>query len=517
MIATRLKAKLVLGILLILVFLLQVSPVISNSVYFGFDQGLDQLLVRRLVVDHKFSLVGRYSGLQGVLMGPLWTLGNSIPFIFSKGDPAANVLFWSFISLVFAGFFIHLIKRKIGVAIWPIVIFFLFSQTFIDAPRIVTSPNPLVFISPFLIYCLFEIVKNNGKRLLIVAWILIGIFFQLEIAFAIYTPILLLLTLIIFCGIKSLVNKYNLIGIFVFILSLGPQLIFDLRHNFLMTRGLLGFFLNTNNSLMTSNYSLFDRTISRIGSLIGDATLYALFPRVPILSIALAFLCLIGWILIWKGKPKLRLLLKLLLLTLAVFYVGFIFYPGTIWQWYRAGLPIVFILLVGIPLGYFWNKNFISKSISIGFCILFVFQSLSRFNFPLSLIKSEDNFVGSLGNQKRIIDYIYMQANGNDFNYYVYTPPVYDYIWQYDFIWYGQDKYVKLPSNWAMSVPLLGIGSQLKPPSLNTKDQLFLIIEPNRERPGESQFWRDSFIKIGDVISRKIFPGNIVVERRMIY
>jgi hypothetical protein len=94
-----------------------------------------------------------------------------------------------------------------------------------------------------------------------------------------------------------------------------------------------------------------------------------------------------------------------------------------------------------------------------------------------------------------------------------HTPPVYDYVWQFDFWQYGQNKYASLPLNWQMSIPLLGIGSQALSPKPDVS-LFYLIIEPNNDRPWEPDGWKKSFIKVGKVLESKTFPGNVVVEKR---
>lgn len=215
----------------------------------------------------------------------------------------------------------------------------------------------------------------------------------------------------------------------------------------------------------------------------------------------------IGWVLILKNKLKIEInFLKILLAILGVFYVGFSFYPGPLWVWYRAGLPIVYVLLVAVPLGFLWEKIKISRFLIIPLFLIIFSQTLTLLPKPV-------NDVAIISTQKKVLDYVYTSAAGQQFSYFAYTPPVYDYIWQYDFWFYGQRKYAYLPKNWQMGVPLLGIGIQNKPP-VGDEKLFYLIIEPNHDRPWEPQGWIKNYIKTGKVLETKQFPGDVIVEKR---
>ncbi len=71
---------------------LRLGPVFRDTVHFSYDQGVDLALVRTLINDHKLSLIGRFTGLQGVFMGPYWTFALAIPYVISGGNPAASVI-----------------------------------------------------------------------------------------------------------------------------------------------------------------------------------------------------------------------------------------------------------------------------------------------------------------------------------------------------------------------------------------------------------------------------------------
>ena len=77
------KTFLVLILLIFLLgFALRAVEILSGDFVFLFDQGRDYLDVRKIVVEHKLTLIGPHTGIGGVFTGPGWYyLGDSFYFV----------------------------------------------------------------------------------------------------------------------------------------------------------------------------------------------------------------------------------------------------------------------------------------------------------------------------------------------------------------------------------------------------------------------------------------------------
>ncbi len=499
-------------ILLCLGLLIRVVPVITDTVHFSFDQGLDMIMVKQLAVDHKINLISRYSGLQGVLMGPVWTWFLLVPFIISGGNPAANVIFLSLFSVACAFLTFLLVKKTLGKpTAWITVLFLLFCPAFIGASQVVLSPHPLVPLFFFYIYFCYQIFYQDRKSYWLALGLLIGLEFQFEIAFAIFT-LPALIPIILFSGKwKTIFSPYTLLGLSLLGLTFVPQILFDLRHDFLITNSLVTFARGHNTSLYREASPFGQRVISRIGSFREDAMAMAYFIK-PLPWTILSFgISIIGWLAIIKKKKQAEVdFLKILLAIVSTFFLGFSLYPGPIWGWYRAGLPIVYILFLTIPLGFLWHYGKATRIVCGVLFAILLYQAINPLEVMKNLIQPRFGFP-ALKAQKQVLDQVYAVAKGGNFNYFAYTPPVYDYIWQYDFWWYGRKHFGYLPNNWHMGVPLLGIGSNIVPPKDNT--EAILIIEPDSERPWAPSGWEKSFIKVSKVLEEKPLPLGIIVKK----
>lgn len=510
------KITVLLLVLVLIGFLIRLLPIVRGQIFFWFDQGLDILLVKHLVVDHVFSLTGRYSSSQGVLMGPFWTWLLAIPFILSGGSPLANSVFFSILSLIssIATFKIltKLTTRTIGIIAAALTIF---APVYIFSSLVVSSPNPLTFLFIFYLWFLYEIVVNKKALFWIPLGLLVGIFFQLEVAVGVFTLPAVLLTLVAFKQYKTLWSRHFLAGAIIFSLTFLPQAIFDLRHNFLISKGFLDVIFGTSQSLHLGSDPLPVRLIERAKSFAQDFSRMALFVQPQILVWVTLLLAAVGWFQIHRQNLKNeKNVFKLLIITLLSFYICFSLYKGPLWEWYRAGLPIVYILLIAIPLGFLVTKNKIFAGAIILLLLIFIITGINPPSFLARLQNKTINDNAILQNQLSAIDYVYQSAGGKPFAYFAYTPPVYDYIWQYDFWWYGRSRYGYVPKNLGTNIPLLGIGTQSQPPKEN-EGLFFAIAEPNKERPWEVDGWFKSYIKVGKIISAKKFPGDIIVQERL--
>lgn len=505
-----------LAVLLLVAFFLRIWPVFNGSTHFSFDQGLDIIMVKQLVVDHKINLISRYSGLQGVLMGPLWTWFLSPPFFLSAGNPSANVIYLSLFSLTTALLGAYLLTKKLGKTTGILALFFmLFAPAFITGSQVILSPYPLIYLYVFSLIFSVEVFVEKKARF---AWLLIlltGIFFQFEIAFAIFSFLAFLSLFVFFRGWWLFKSRSFWMGISLFAVTLIPQILFDLRHHFLISQSLVSFFTGGSNSLYRQSTPFFLRVFQRLYSFYEDATTMAFFGS-WYLNLVLLVMATWGWLVAFKKSKKVFLAyFRVLTVTLVTFFVGFSLYPGPIWGWYRAGLPIVYILFLSLPLAVLWQFNRKIRLVIITVLLFLFVPSLNPWGVWQNLVHPTVGGVPTVRNQKMAIDQVYSLAQNRPFNYFVYTPPVYNYIWQHDFWWYGQKKYGYLPTNWETSVPLLGIGREVLRP-VTGAGLTFLIIEPDSERPGEAANWVHSYIKFGQIVKNVKLDSDIIIEERQL-
>src|SRR3989338_5013558 len=101
--------KKLLFIVLIFISLLSLFPraveILNKNYVFGLDQGRDYLAVKKIVEDHKLTLIGPelgngYSGISYVFHGPIYYYFLSIPFLLTGGDRMEGLCSCFYLALV---------------------------------------------------------------------------------------------------------------------------------------------------------------------------------------------------------------------------------------------------------------------------------------------------------------------------------------------------------------------------------------------------------------------------------
>lgn len=477
---------------------------------FNMDFAADMVNVREMVILQKPRLIaGGSGGIEGLFYGPGWYYLLSIPFVFSSGDPY-GVVIMQIILWVIGGYFLLKLTSRWGLgAILVAGSIWIASHYIVTAMRVPFSPNSIIFLTPVFIFMLLEYIKSGKARYCIGSFFLGGFFFNSEMAYGLFVP--LIITALVFILNKNLLKKRVFwVGSTFFFLWLVPQILFDLRHDFLLSKAIFSYF----NKSLTENadYNL----LSKIA--ITVKTYYAAFSA-DLMN---------RKILIWLTVPALLFVLlkdlkketikkEPLLLTgiiiISIPFIGQILSPAKMMLWHTTN----FVAVVPILIGYLVYRLSRISSIHNVFSLIIIITILY-----LSIISLRDNYMtikalradpAFYNNEIDAIDYVYKYANGQNFKVYTYLPSVYDYPYQYLFWWYGQKKYGYLPAEYTYSPDKPSyVPSQDKFLGSNDKFSglVFLIKEPDRNytRPG----WEGAFIGMEKI--EKIILGPLEVEVR---
>ena len=475
---------------------LRLQGVFTNSFAFTYDVGRDMLALYNIVHLHKISLIGATTGLPGVFYGPWWYLMLTPFFIIFSGNPQGIALTMALVGIasIILGYFFG---KKIGGNFLGLSMAALISvsSNMVSLASQIWNPN----VSPvFVILVLFVLDKiyssetKNKPLYYFFLGVFLALIMDLEIVFG------LLLSAGIIISVALTVNKkIPLKGLVLFILGeliiFSPRILFELRHQFLMTKSFINYF--SGGGSVHSGNSIINIFLNRLAIFFDqfNSTLAAGNSILGIIILLFIVFCLIFYY--GKSSPVIKSFINTSILVIAVFLIGTVFFSHDIWPHYLVGLPVFYILLFSIAL-YLLGKN--SLNIAIPYLILIVlfianlnllsvYQSLTR---PL--------WVGDASvyrNQVAVIDYVYNQANGKPFKYVVYTPPVYDYTYQYLFLWYGPEKYHYKPS----------LQSSLA----------YFILEPDTQYPSRLADWLKARRGDGKIVKSEKLPSGIVVQTRI--
>lgn len=479
----------------------------NGNFLFTMDNARDFVDVREMVELGKVRLTGPTSAIEGFYNGPAWYYLLAISYILSGGAPFSAIVMEIFLWAV-GGFFLLKLVSRWGV--WMIVVIgmlWVASNYIFLATLYSFNPNPVTLLTPLFIYLLLKYLENGRVLFGVATFLLGGLFFNFEMNFGIFTPLIIILAVLLTKKAKLFTDKSFWLGVAFFILTLLPQVFFDLRHQFIMSKSILRHLSEGG----VKEFNPIDR-IRIVSESFYNTFVPTLMNRkfLPIILLVLFIPILIKF---FKQEKKGDPLIVITLLYIFVPFFSYLVLPVAVNPWHLGGPMTASLILVAFVLdrvkgwGVWGRLTFVLLSSSIVF-----FAVLNIVNF-FQERGTPSNDPSLYKNEIAAIDYIYKYANGQNFKAYAYLPSVIDYPYQYLIWWYGRKKYSYVPGEYAYSPN--------KPQYISNKAKfegrkddfsglVFLIKEPDRIRM--RQAWENDFQDMKLIDKHKF--GDIEVEVR---
>lgn len=461
------------------------------------DQARDMLDLREIVVGLHPRLIGPTTSINGVFLGPFWYYFNVIPFSLGSGDPAFLV-YWMVLWYLATGILIFItLKKDSPLFAFIASIVFLMTPGLFFSSRYSWSANPMPLFTVFYFLALFKFISKQTSRRSFLVGLIAGLSMQIEAAFGVlFFPFVIISYLI-----YKIKPKHFLLSGLAFFLTLIPQILFELRHNFIMTKTFFGE-LGGQSAILGEKLSFYERTINHWDSFVGISgglTDFNKLINILLITSALSFLAFRNFKnKIHKSEKVLFVLSTLFLIWAFVFYL---LYPHPLKGWYLLGLfiPYIFILTLLIVELLSYKKNWITGLAAIALITSFVLTITNQIRFiPKPFDRSTDQ--STLRNELEVIDWVYSRAEGKGFKAYNYIPSVYDFPYQYIYWWYGTKTYGYQPDTltYLDNVPEYIPNNDKfldKRKKATEKDKIFLIIEPDSEQQSRRAAWLGNFEK----------------------
>jgi len=464
-----------------------------------FDQGREYLAVKKIVIDHKLTLIGPElgsgaAGFSGVFQGPVFYYLLAIPLFLFQGDPYGSIILMFFFGLLTIGFSFYLGNKTFGK--WGGLVLSLLvalSPPLVAQSRLLWAPH-LVSLFVLITFYYVYLIPKNTKYIFLAAFFSAFVY-NFELAIAVPLSLVLLLYSVIVLRFANF-KKY----IFLFsgyALGLLPMFLFEIRHSFM---GIKGTFI------YSFQHSETDVTLKFIELITKDHfksfifNFLDTFPRqniIPPLFIFLAvFAPVIYFVLKEKHKDLKHFIIFLILLPPISFFV-LNFIRSGIFPHYLAHLNLVYILLfVYVALKIFEQKSLFLKILLSVFILIHLINAIP--NSIQTFIADLKDYGGTAKNKGKIdaIDYIYKDSKGKEFGLLVFSPPIYTYPYDYLIQWYAQKKYGYVPHK-------------------EKKGLFYLLIEKDGEKPWSHNGWLETVIKTGKILETKTLPSGFIVQKRV--
>ncbi|MBI2600807.1 hypothetical protein HYW42_02540 [Candidatus Daviesbacteria bacterium] len=486
----------------------------NGNFIFNMDNARDLVDVREMVELKKLRLTGPTSAIEGFFNGPAWYYLLAIPYALSGGDPYSaivmEILLWAV-----GGYF--LLKLVSDWGRWIVLVVgsvWVASNYIVLATVYSFNPNPVTLLTPLFIFTLVKYIKTDKLIYAISVFLLGGLFFNFEMNFGIFTPLIIFFSLFVYKKFSVFKSRNFWIGSLFFATALLPQVLFDLKHDFLMTNSVLNYLRNT----PAGNYDIFSR-LQLIANTFFGTFIPTLMNYKTIAQILIILFVPIIIKSIKLGELKKNPVVLASVLYIFIPFVGYVLLPVTVNPWHLGGPMTASLILIAFVLSRVNQINFAGKitSFLLGFTLLFFsFNNIANYFRE----RSKPNMDPSLfANEMKAIDYAYKLADGKNFKLYSYLPSVIDFPYQYLIWWHGRKSYGYLPSEYAYSpnIPRYISNKQFfsaNQESLKQRDNsglVFMVKEPDRIKMRRA--WEDDFDPLKFISKEMIGPLEIEVRK----
>jgi len=188
-------------------------------------------------------------------------------------------------------------------------------------------------------------------------------------------------------------------------------------------------------------------------------------------------------------------------------------FPPELKSWYLYGFSVNYFILTALFLS---KINFYKKA---GYWLLvagYLFW-LGSLHQRLPSINKPSVFQGPefLNDQITVVKNIYHFSDNQPFSVYTYTPPIYDYQYQYLFWWYAKTNNLSLPVEYSYLPGESSYHPQKEyfiNPSPEKPKTVFLIIEPQSDK-SKVDGWLGHFAQL-ELVSQEKLTSGITIQTR---
>lgn len=224
-----------LAILILILLVSRAALLFEGIIPFAFDHGKDSLAIMKMVATFSPSLIGPWTSIPGLYFGPGWYYLLAPFYLIGGYHPLSAVVAMVLLLAVQVVIAFKYFGKWSALIIVAAPFWFMLSTS-------AWNPFPMTLISLLLVVLLSEVEKY--KCLIPLHAFMIGLTasagFHFSSAYAIFYPTIVVLFLVlrkIPIPIKSVLASATGFGV-----PFIPQLIFEIRNNFVQTQAVIGYF-----------------------------------------------------------------------------------------------------------------------------------------------------------------------------------------------------------------------------------------------------------------------------------
>lgn len=399
--------------------------VLNGNIDFGSDIARDFLIFRE--IDQKqLILIGPKSSVEGLFHGPLWEYINYPAYLIGKGNPVVVGWFWVFLIALSLIPFYYISKKLFGKT--SAILFVLMTALYMSFhANSFINPMGTLFLIPINFYLFIRYLKTLNIKYLLTYVFILGILIQFEMAIGIPFTILSFAYLLV----KTFKEKKlkHLFSFFIILIPLSTFIVFDLRHDLLMFKGLLRYISPESGDSV--KYSLINLFIDRFNLMITQVEFLRYNPNYRNLIIGIIFIFFTA---IGLRDKKYRQIYA----AFIYFYVGFFALT-----FINRGPILYFYLYPLFPFVFLIFSSFANLKYKKIFLVIFFIIYALNFQNAILDINSSKNTIGKIETSwkflKNLSDETF-SGKEKELGYFIYTPDIVGYGPKYTFL-YNQNQY----------------------------------------------------------------------------
>jgi len=412
----KIQTTLIVLVLLVAAFLRLYK--IRDTLLFLGDQGRDVLVVKRMLVDHKFTLLGPTASVGGFYLGPIYYYFMLLPLWLSRLDPVGPAVMVALVGVAGAWLIYRLASFLVGksFALLPAFLWAV-SSPLVKSQRFSWNPNVLPFFSLLFFYWAYRWRRHQRPLFLVFAGGCLGVALQLHYLSLILLPLSLV---VIFRPPLSRWFKDALFMALGGAITFSPFILFELRHRFPNTRTIIDFLTRKDSAVTLQGFKPHERFWLLSRRLFQYALGFEGIDWIVDLLIIALLLLTLYYLLRRRSTYTLRLFFAWIagLLILGL-------YQGQIYDYYFNFLVPLPFLLLAVLFRFLWKKQKQLATLSIlAFLLFFLAVNLPRqaiFDPPIRL----------LDQTHRIARLIEEKSQGKPFNFALIAAHNSDHAYRY--------------------------------------------------------------------------------------
>lgn len=383
------------------------------------DQGRDVVIIKDFLKNGNLFFIGPQTSIGNMYLGPYFYYLIAPALFLLNYNPVGPAIFIALINIATV-FLIYFVGKRWFNQSTGLISAFLFaiSPVVIKYSNFIWNPNIMSFFSLLFVYFFFESFNSKKYHYFIyasLAFIMVMNSHYLGLALLPFIGLFWLFKLTKFIKTKSIQLKPFLINtflaIFIFLISLTPQILFDIKHNGQNIKALLNFFTYRETTVNIKTY----KAIPELPALFNQINTRLLAGKNETVGLIISIVFVIGLIFLFLKKYPRSFWVPFFWYLSGL--VSLALYKQHIYDHYFAFLfPAVFILI-----GFL-----ISKSKFLGIPLLILITIFSLLENPL---RWQPNY--QLKTTTQIADLIINNSNNQDFNFALLAKQNYDPPYRY--------------------------------------------------------------------------------------